>query len=95
MTRKTKTVKSVEVLLSPQLRKDTRWSRAVQKAVVGSMQEWFVTVDRRKLEHALRGLLAVARIHFTDVAYRRSSRVRRGNKMLAEIGFKEGKKTRR
>ena len=90
MAAKTKTVKgSVDVLLSPQLRHSTAWSRSVQKAIGGYMAEHFITVDKRALERTLRGLLAVARIRFTAAAFRRSSRVQRAIKMLADYGLKD------
>jgi hypothetical protein len=77
--------KPFEVMLSPQLRKNTRWANAVQNAVVNSMQKWFVTVDRRKLTRVLNGLIATAKTSLTDDAFRRSTRVRKARKMLEEI----------
>lgn len=68
--------KTVDVLISPELRRDTRWSRAVQKAVCANMQEWFVTVSRQKLSRVLRELIATAGA---------GPGVRRAQRMLDEI----------
>jgi len=70
------TRKSIDVIVSRELRRDNRWSRAVQKAVCANVQEWFVTVDREQLSRILRELIATAGAEPC---------ARRAQKMLDEI----------